>query len=121
ELLAQRRVLHGRAAVLDHDRASVELPDVRERLEKRRNVASGGHAPHSACRGDPGAAWCRRPREPRLPLRTLRGLGLRARIERKRLSAGDRELLARDARACPRAIVSCWLRTTLPSRSHVSV
>ena len=35
ELLAQRRVLHRRAAVLDDDRLAVELPDVGERLEQR--------------------------------------------------------------------------------------
>ena len=40
EVLAQRRVLHRRAAVLDHDRLAVELPDVRERLEQRPDVSS---------------------------------------------------------------------------------
>src|SRR5919198_5065750 len=39
ELLAQRRVLHRRAAVLDDDRLAVELPDVRKRLEKGPDVA----------------------------------------------------------------------------------
>ncbi len=39
ELLAQRRVLHRGAAVLDHDRLAVELPDVGERLEQRSDVA----------------------------------------------------------------------------------
>ena len=34
EVLAQRRVGHGRAAVLDHHRAAVELADVGERLEQ---------------------------------------------------------------------------------------
>src|SRR5919204_2769263 len=38
ELLAQRRVLHRRAAVLDDDRLAVELPDVRERLEEGADV-----------------------------------------------------------------------------------
>ena len=35
ELLAQRGVLHGGAAVLDDDRLAVELPDVGQRLEQR--------------------------------------------------------------------------------------
>ena len=39
ELLPQRRVAHGRTAVLDHHRAAVELPDVGERLEQRLHVA----------------------------------------------------------------------------------
>src|SRR5204863_4346629 len=39
ELLAQRRVLHRRAAVLDDDRLAVELPDVRERLEQSPDIA----------------------------------------------------------------------------------
>src|SRR5919204_2063043 len=39
ELLAQRRVLHRGAAVLDDDRLAVELPDVRERLEQCPDVA----------------------------------------------------------------------------------
>jgi hypothetical protein len=34
EVLAQLALLHGGAAVLDDDRAAVELPDVRERLEE---------------------------------------------------------------------------------------
>ena len=38
ELLAQRLVLHRRAAVLDHDRAAVELPDVGQRLQQRADV-----------------------------------------------------------------------------------
>ena len=39
EVLAQRRVLHRRAAVLDHHGLGVELPDVGERLEQRAYVA----------------------------------------------------------------------------------
>ena len=35
EVLAQRLVDHRRAAVLDHDRLAVELPDVGQRLEQR--------------------------------------------------------------------------------------
>jgi hypothetical protein len=35
ELLAQRRVVHRRAAVLDHHGSAVELADVRQRLEER--------------------------------------------------------------------------------------
>src|SRR5207244_13366736 len=41
ELLPQDRIGHGRAAVLDHDRLAVELPDVRERLEQRRDLVRG--------------------------------------------------------------------------------
>ena len=36
EVLAQVLVAHRRAAVLDHDRAAVELPDVGQRLEQGR-------------------------------------------------------------------------------------
>ena len=39
EVLAQRRVGHRRPAVLDDDRPAVELPDVRERLQQRGDVA----------------------------------------------------------------------------------
>ena len=39
ELLAQRRVLHRRAAVLDDDRPPVELADVRQGLEEGLDVA----------------------------------------------------------------------------------
>ena len=49
EVLAQRRVAHRRAAVLDHDRAAVELPDVGQRLEQRlrcRRAAAVGHVAH---------------------------------------------------------------------------
>jgi hypothetical protein len=38
ELLAQLRVAHRRAAVLDDDGAAVELPDVGKRLEKGSDV-----------------------------------------------------------------------------------
>ena len=38
ELVAQILVLHRRAAVLDHDRAAVELADVGQRLEERLDV-----------------------------------------------------------------------------------
>ncbi|HTX44847.1 MAG TPA: hypothetical protein VMD48_01050 [Solirubrobacteraceae bacterium] len=38
ELFLQRRVGHRRAAVLDHHRLAVELADVRQRLEQRRDV-----------------------------------------------------------------------------------
>ena len=49
ELLAQRRVVHRRAAVLDHHRRAVELADVGQRLEQGRDVA---HQPaaHASCR-----------------------------------------------------------------------
>src|SRR3954447_11612455 len=43
EVLAQRRVGHRRAAVLDHDRPAVELPDVRERLQQRGDVPGRRH------------------------------------------------------------------------------
>ena len=39
ELLAQQRVVHRRAAVLDHDRLAVELADVGQRLEEGADVA----------------------------------------------------------------------------------
>ena len=39
ELLLQLRVDHRGAAVLDHDRLTVELPDVRERLEERCDIS----------------------------------------------------------------------------------
>ena len=39
ELLAQLRVVHRRAAVLDHDRRAVELADVGQRLEEGGDVA----------------------------------------------------------------------------------
>ena len=50
ELLAQRRVLHRRAAVLDDDGAAVELADVGQRLEQRADVAHLGppHVVYSA-------------------------------------------------------------------------
>ena len=49
EVLAQRRVAHRRAAVLDDDRPAVELPDVRERLQQRGDVARRrGHVVYSA-------------------------------------------------------------------------
>jgi hypothetical protein len=38
ELLAQRRILHRGAAVLDDDRLAVELPDVGKRLEQGSDV-----------------------------------------------------------------------------------
>ena len=41
ELLAERGVLHRRAAVLDHDRLTVELADVWQRLEQRCDVSCG--------------------------------------------------------------------------------
>ena len=46
EVLAQLRVVHRRAAVLDHHGAAVELADVRERLEQRPDVAH--HVVYSA-------------------------------------------------------------------------
>jgi hypothetical protein len=39
EVLAQRRVAHRRAAVLDDHGAAVELADVGQRLEQRADVA----------------------------------------------------------------------------------
>jgi hypothetical protein len=39
EVLAQLRILHRRAAVLDDDRAAVELADVGQRLEEGLDVA----------------------------------------------------------------------------------
>ncbi len=45
KLVAERFVLHRRAAVLDHDRAAVELLDVRERLEQRAEAAGEGACP----------------------------------------------------------------------------
>jgi hypothetical protein len=39
ELLLQLRVGHRGAAVLDHDRLPVELPDVRERLQERCDIS----------------------------------------------------------------------------------
>ena len=39
ELLAQQRIVHRRAAVLDHDRRAVELADVGQRLEQGCDVA----------------------------------------------------------------------------------
>ena len=50
ELLAQRRVLHRRAAVLDDDRPAVELADVGQRLEQRGDVAHGVTWIRSSCR-----------------------------------------------------------------------
>ncbi len=44
ELLAQRRVLHRGAAVLDDDRAAVELADVGQRLEERADVRRHGQS-----------------------------------------------------------------------------
>ena len=48
ELLLERGVGHRRAAVLDHHRLAVELPDVRECLEQRGDVLAGGSS----------ATWC---------------------------------------------------------------
>ena len=45
EVLAQGVVLHGGAAVLDHHRLAVELPDVGERLEEGSDVS---HVVYSA-------------------------------------------------------------------------
>ena len=44
ELVAQRRLAHRRAAVLDHHGAAVELADVGKRLEQRLDAAGGGGA-----------------------------------------------------------------------------
>src|SRR3954451_6114232 len=49
ELLAQRRILHRRPAVFDHDRLAVELADVGKRLEEGADVAH-------VC----GLRWCSR-------------------------------------------------------------
>ena len=46
ELLAQRGVAHRRAAVLDDDRAPVELPDVREGLEEGADPVGAGARAH---------------------------------------------------------------------------
>ncbi len=55
ELLAQRRVLHRRPAVLDNHGLAVELADVRERLEQCAYVTHGCHIPSGATR-PPGRA-----------------------------------------------------------------
>src|SRR3712207_7381662 len=44
ELLAQQRVLHRRAAVLDHHRAPVELADVRQGLDRKSTRLNSSHA-----------------------------------------------------------------------------
>ncbi len=50
EALAQRLVAHRRAAVLDHHRAAVELPDVGERLEQGVDVGAHGFTLRSCTR-----------------------------------------------------------------------
>ena len=102
EGLAQLLVAHRRAAVLDHHRAPVELPDVGEGLEKRLYVCVLSHVVYSALihvvvgqiaevhvRHYVAAAECR----PRAPPRAARGevLGVDlGRAELVELLAGER-------------------------------
>ena len=49
EVLAQALLAHRRAAVLDHDGAAVELPDVGERLEQGVDVGAHGSSLLRSC------------------------------------------------------------------------